>query len=100
MLQARSDIMKLYKFKSENEIEPYKGGFIIATVSGEKRIFTNPTEETLKEHEYKEVVEGEKPEYDEQTQYLKTKYKDGDVITTVYEVIEIPIPTEEVITED
>ena len=86
--------MKLFKFVSETEIKPYKDGFVVM----DNRIYTNPTEETLKKAGYKNLVESEMPEFDEQTQYLETKYKDGDVITVVYEVIDIPIPTEE--TED
>ena len=75
----------LYKFISEYEIEPYKGGFVVI----DNRIYTNPTEETVRKAGYKELVESEMPEYDEQTQYVQTKYKDGDVITTEYEVCEI-----------
>lgn len=86
--------MKLYKFVSETEIKKYSGGFVVM----DNRIYTNPSEETLRKAGYKELVETEHPEYDEQTQYLETKYKDGDVITAVYEVVDIP--TEEVIAED
>ena len=78
----------LYKFISEHEIQPYKGGFVVI----DNRIYTNPTEETIRKAGYKELVETEMPEYDEQTQYIETKYKDGDVITTVYEVCDIVIP--------
>ena len=78
----------LYKFVSEIEIKPYKGGFVVI----DNRIYTNPTEETIRKAGYKNLVESEIPEYDEQMQYLETKYIDGDVITVVYEVKEIPIP--------
>ena len=80
----------LYKFISEYEIEPYKGGFVVI----DNIIYTNPTEETVRKAGYKELVESEMPEYDEEKQYLETKYIDGDVITTVYEVCDIVIPTE------
>lgn len=73
----------LYKFISEYEIQPYKGGFVVI----DNRIYTNPTEETVRKAGYKELVESEMPEYDEQTQYVETKYKDGDVITTVHKVL-------------
>ena len=86
--------MKLFKFVSETEIKPYKGGWIIHN----GRLYSNPTYEQLKEADYKEAVESEKPEYDEETQYLETKYKDGDVITVIYEVKDIP--TEETEAEE
>ena len=84
----------LYKFISENEIKPYKGGFIVI----DNRIYTNPTEETIRKAGYKDLVESEFPAYDEKTQYLETKYIDSDVITTIYEVKDIP--TEEFIMEE
>lgn len=84
----------LYKFINENQIKPYKGGFVVI----DNRIYTNPTEETIRKAGYKNLVESEIPEYDAQTQYIETKYKDGDVITVVYEVKDIP--TEEIVTEE
>lgn len=86
--------MKLFKFVSEMEIKPYKGGFVVM----DNRIYTNPTEETLRKAGYKNLVESEMPEYDEEKQYLETKYKDGEVITVIYEVIDIP--TEETEAEE
>ena len=77
----------LYKFISENEIKPYKNGFVVI----DNRIYTNPTEETVRKAGYKELVESDMPEYDEQTQYVQTKYVDGDVITVVYEVCDIEV---------
>jgi hypothetical protein len=76
----------LFKFINENQIKPYKKGFVVI----DNRIYTNPTEETIRKAGYKNLVESEAPKYDEQTQYLETKYIDGDVITTVYEVKDIP----------
>ena len=81
----------LYKFVSEYEIEPYKGSYVVI----DNRIYTNPTDETVRKAGYKDLVESEMPEYDEQTQYVQTKYIDGDVITTEYEVCDIVIPEEE-----
>lgn len=76
----------LYKFINENQIKPYKGGFVIL----DNKIYTNPKEETLAKAGYKELNEfAFVPEYDKQKQYLKTTYKDGDVITPVYEVLDI-----------
>ena len=80
----------LHKFINENKIEPYKGGFVVIN----NRIYTNPTEETLRKAGYKNLVESETPEFDEETQYLETKYKDGEVITVIYEVIDIPTENE------
>ena len=78
--------MKLFKFISETEIKPYKGGFVVM----DNRIYTNPTEETLRKAGYKNLVESETPDYNEEKQYLETKYKDGEVITVVYEAKDIP----------
>ena len=75
----------LYKFINENQIKPYKGGFVVL----DNKIYTNPKEETLAKAGYKSLAEVELPEYDKQKQYLKTTYKDGDVITPVYEVLDI-----------
>lgn len=86
----------LYKFVSENEIKPYKGGFVVIN----DRIYTNPTEETIRRAGFKDLVETELPEYDEQTQYLETKYKDGESITVVYEVFDIDIIPEEVLDDN
>ena len=75
----------LYKFINENQIKRYKGGFVVL----DNKIYTNPKEETLAKAGYKPLADVELPEYDEQKQYLKTTYKDGDVITPVYEVLDI-----------
>ena len=76
--------MNLYKFKNENEIKKYKGGFVIVN----NRIFTNPTKEKIREAGYKELAEVELPEFNPDTEYIVTTYADGDVITPVYEVKE------------
>lgn len=81
----------LYKFINEDEIQKYKGGFVVI----DNKIHTNPKEETIRKAGFKELVETEMPEYDEEKQYLETKYKDGDVITTEYEVCDIVVPEEE-----
>lgn len=77
--------MELYKFIDEKKVQKYKGGFVVI----DNRIYTNPTEETIRKAGYKELVEVEQPKCDEQKQYVLTRYKDGDVITTVYEVCDI-----------
>ena len=81
---------KYYKFINEYRIEEFKNGFVIIN----NRIYTNPTEEKIKEAGYKELVETEIPEYNAETHYIDKKYVDGDVITAVYEIVEI---TEEII---
>lgn len=77
--------MELYKFISETEIQKYKGGFVVI----DNRIYTNPTEETVRKAGYKELVESPMPEYNEETEYIETTYVDGDVITAVYTVRQI-----------
>ena len=77
--------MELYKFISETEIQRYKGGFVVLN----NRIYTNPTEETIKAAGYKELAEVTPPEYNPETHYLSTIYKDGDIITPEYEIVEI-----------
>lgn len=75
----------LYKFINENKIQKYKGGFVVIN----NRIYTNPKEEILKEAGYKPLSEGDKPEWDPQTQYLSETYRDdGDVITSIYTVMD------------
>ena len=77
--------MKLFKFINENEIKPYKGGFVVI----DNRVYTNPKEETLARAGYKPLAIVELPEYDEEKQYLKITYKDGDTITPIVEVLDI-----------
>lgn len=74
--------MELYKFISENEIKKYKGGFVVVN----NRIYTNPTEEKIREAGYKELVEAPMLEINEDTEYVVERYIDGDVITLMYEV--------------
>ena len=62
--------MELFKFISETEIKKYKGGFVVI----DNRIYTNPTEETVRKAGYKELMEADIPKYDEATQYIETKY--------------------------
>ena len=69
--------MELYKFISETEIKKYKGGFVVV----DNRIYTNPTEETVRKAGYKKLINNPLPEYDEDYDYIETKYVDGDVIT-------------------
>ena len=83
--------MELYKFISETEIKKYKGGFVVV----DNRIYTNPTEETVRKAGYKEFAKGIVPEYNPETEYLETKYADGDTITSVYTVKQIEVTPDE-----
>ena len=87
--------MKLYKFINENRIEAFKGDFIVVN----NRIYTNPKEEHIRMAGYKELVPSEMPTYDEETQYVATKYKDGDKIAVEYTVEDIPEVEEEFVEE-
>ena len=78
----------MYKFINQNQTERYKGGFIVY----DNKIYTNPTEETLRLAGYKELEEAEMPEYDPETQYVETTYEDGENITVVYTVKDINVP--------
>lgn len=78
--------MELYKFISENKIQKYKGGFVVLN----NRIYTNPTEETVRKAGYKELADAPCPEYDEATQYIEISYVDNDdFITKVHTVKEM-----------
>ena len=50
---------------------------------------TNPTEEKLKELDYKAVEYTEKPEYDKEEEKLVETYTDGDKIQVSYEKVEL-----------
>ena len=80
--------MELYKFINENKVEKYKSGFVVL----DNRIYTNPTEDTLKRAGYKPLVSAEAPEYDESMQYIvKTYAENEDCITEAYEVRDIVV---------
>ena len=64
----------LYKFINENQIEPYKGGFVVL----DNRIYTNPTDETLHQAGYKTLICAETPEYDEEKQFLVEIYSEEE----------------------
>lgn len=77
--------MELYKFINENEIQKYKGGFVVI----DNRIYTNPDEETVRKAGFKNLVETPVPECNEETEYIETKFVDGEVITTEHTVNKI-----------
>ena len=69
--------MKLYKLENDT-LKKYHGGFVVLN----NRIYTNPTEETIRKAGYKNVVYSDMPEYDIETQYLAEVYTEDD--TTIY----------------
>ena len=58
--------------------------------------FTRGAEESeLAKFGYKKLVETDMPEYDQETQYIAETYADGEVITKVYEIVNIEYGNEE-----
>lgn len=91
---------KMYLFKNENEITEYDGSPLRFYVGKKliKQIFS-PTEDELKNFGYKKLIMAIMPEYDAETQYVSKKYVDGEDITEIYDIREIPIETEEITEE-
>lgn len=80
--------MELYKLEN-GHLKKFKGGFVVLN----NRIYTNPTEEIIRKAGYKDVAYGDKPEYDEEKQYLMETYTEDDTkIYVGYEVMDIEIP--------
>lgn len=82
--------MELYKLEN-GMLKKFKGGFVVL----DNRIYTNPTEETVRKAGYKDVVYGDMPEYDEETQYLTEVYTESETESAIlvsYEVKDIEIP--------
>lgn len=78
--------MELYKLEN-GTLKRYNGGFVVYN----NRIYTNPTEETVRLAGYKNLVYNEMPEYNEETQYLNEVYTEDDTTIYVdYEVVDIP----------
>jgi hypothetical protein len=78
--------MELFKFISETEIQKYKGGFVVI----DNRIYTNPTEETVRKAGYKKLIDGPIPEHNPETEYIETTYTDGTDIVAVHTIKAIP----------
>ena len=77
--------MKLYRLEN-GALKKFKGGFVVYN----NRIYTNPTEEAVRKAGYKDLVYGEVPEYNVQTQYLNETYTEDDTTIYVnYEVVDI-----------
>ena len=82
--------MELYRLEN-GMLKKFKGGFVVL----DNRIYTNPTEETVRKAGYKDVVYGGVPEYDEATQYLQEVHTEDDTTIYVsYEVKDIEMPKE------
>lgn len=82
--------MELYKLEN-GHLKKFKGGFVVLN----NRIYTNPTEETVRKAGYKELEYGPKPEYDNNTQFLVESYTEDDsAINVVYTMCEYPPVTE------
>jgi hypothetical protein len=79
--------MELYKLEN-GKPKKFKGGFVVYN----NRIYTNPKEEVVRLTGYKDLVYGEKPEYNEETQYLNSVYtEDDNNIYVNYEVLDISV---------
>jgi len=81
----------MYKYINEHKIEKFCKGFVVI----DDRVFTNPSEDTLRKAGYKRLIKGAVPEYDPATQYPKIKYIDGDDITETFDIVEYQ-PAEEI----
>ena len=83
--------MELYKFISETEIKKYKGGFVVL----DNRIYTNPTEETVRKAGYKDLADSPVPEINPNVEYIERTYTDGEKITAVYTVKKLEVAGDE-----
>lgn len=82
--------MELYRLEN-GMLKKFKGGFVVL----DNRIYTNPTEDTVRKAGYKDLVYSDEPEYNVETQYLSEVYtEDETAIYVSYEVKDIEIPTE------
>lgn len=79
--------MELYKLEN-GDLKKFKGGFVVLN----NRIYTNPTEETVRKAGYKDIEYGPEPEYDKGKQYLTQTYTEDDTkIYVGYEAVDIEI---------
>lgn len=77
--------MELYKLEN-GMLKKFKGGFVVLN----NRIYTNPTEGTVRRAGYKDLVYSDEPEYNVETQYLSEVYtEDETAIYVSYEVKDI-----------
>ena len=83
--------MELYKFINENEVQKYKGGFVVI----DNRIYTNPTEEKIRRAGFKELIDSPVPEINPENEYIQITYTDGEKITAVYMVKKLEVMGDE-----
>lgn len=80
--------MKLYKLINGQLLKKYNGGFVVL----ENRIYTNPTEEVIKQAGYKPMIVDEEPIYDSEICYLEKIYEDTEeAILAHWEIREIEL---------
>ena len=83
-----------YKFIDEHNIEAFEG----RSIEYNGRRYANPKPETIAMAGYKDLKEGDYPDFNPETEFITDKYIDGDVITHVYEVHAIEeIPENDII---
>ena len=79
--------MKLYKLVN-GQLKKYNGGFVVL----DNRIYTNPTDEVIKQAGYKPMITDEEPIYDSETHYLDRVYEDTEeAILVHWEIREVEI---------
>ena len=79
--------MKLYKLVN-GQLKKYNGGFVVL----DNRIYTNPTDEVIKQAGYKPMITDEEPEYNAETHYIEKVHKDTEeAILVHWEIREIEI---------
>ena len=74
--------MELYRLEN-GTLKKFKGGFVVLN----NRIYTNPTEETIRKAGYKDVVYSDMPEHNPETHYLTEMYTENNTTIHVNYVI-------------
>lgn len=92
-----------YKYINESSIKscPQNGVLKDGRAISNLLLFFEQNPELAKENEYYPLVSSEKPVYDENKYYLRSRYSlNNDVIIKEYEIIEIPVLEEENASEE
>ena len=77
----------LYKFINETTIQAQP-----SVIKHNGKIYVNPKDDDLKAMGFKELREGQAPEYDEESQYIIKKFAEyNDFIQAEYEAVNIDI---------
>lgn len=88
--------MKLYKIE-DGKLKKFKGGFVVLN----NRIYTNPSEEIIRNAGYKEIVRGEMPEFNDELQYPVEVYtEDENNIYVNYKIEDLIFDTDETLEEE